>query len=167
MHLLNVRLSNSKQQGFTLIEVLIVVVIIGILSAIATPSVLAHYAVTKLNNSLEILQSSLELSQAEAMKTSKSCTVNIPDGSGSELTTTCSAGLSNNTFELDDEITVSSDLSGTPKRVIYSFKGTTNADNTITLSSANTSLQKCLVISPVVGLIRTGNMEGGSCVKSQ
>jgi prepilin-type N-terminal cleavage/methylation domain-containing protein len=155
--------SSLSSEGFTLLELMTVVVIVGILSAIATPSVLSQQANTKLNYSLELLKTSLELSQAEAIKTSRTCEVNIPDGH--LITTTCSAGFSNNIADLDQDITISSSGLVSPQKISYSFRGVTTANATITLTSSNTSLQKCLVVSPVVGLIRTGNIRSGVCVK--
>jgi prepilin-type N-terminal cleavage/methylation domain-containing protein len=155
--------SSLSPEGFTLLELMIVVVIVGILSAIAAPSVLSQQANAKLNNSLELLKTSLELSQAEAIKTSKTCEVNIPNGN--RITTTCYIGTSNNITNLDQGINISSSGLVAPQKISYSFRGVTTANATITLTSPNTSLQKCLVVSPVVGLIRTGNIRSGVCVK--
>jgi prepilin-type N-terminal cleavage/methylation domain-containing protein len=203
---------SSIQQGFTLLELLVVVLMIGILSAIATPSILSQFARTKLNNSLDTLQSALELSQAEATKTSRKCEVYIPEPSGNPGTqiipqcninvpsssTTLSATYSGSppAIPLNEGITITSNLVTTSARtaaaatattsavtarpatkvVAYSFKGTTNPaftsttakpKATIILSAANTSLQKCLVIEPGVGLLSKGNIESGSCVISE
>jgi prepilin-type N-terminal cleavage/methylation domain-containing protein len=160
---------SSIQQGFTLLELLIVIVMIGILSAIATPSILAEFARTKLNNSLEIVQSSLELAQTEAIKKSKSCDVtfvNTVVTDDDKITTGCNAGLSGNASKLQEGVTIDFANSSLPSsnKITYSFRGTTLANNsaaaTITLSATNTSFKRCLKIEPGLGLITTGNYEG-------
>jgi prepilin-type N-terminal cleavage/methylation domain-containing protein len=204
--------SSSNQQGFTLLELLVVVLMIGILSAIATPSILAEFARTKLNNSLDTLQSALELSQAEATRKSRKCEVYIPEPGGNPGTqiipecninvpstvTTLSSSYNGSppAIPLNEGISITSNLVATSARtavvatattpaitarpatkvVAYSFKGTTNSDFasttaqpkvTIILSATNTSLQKCLIVEPGVGLISTGNIESGACVISE
>jgi prepilin-type N-terminal cleavage/methylation domain-containing protein len=167
--------SASSQQGFTLLELLIVIVMIGILSAIATPSILAEFARTKLNNSLDTVQSSLELSQVEAIKQSKQCQITIVNPvavDGDKITTTCNAGLSGNASKLQEGVTIDIANSSLPsdRKITYSFRGTTQANNsataTITLSATNTSFKRCLKIEPGIGLISAGNYEGTSCVTS-
>jgi prepilin-type N-terminal cleavage/methylation domain-containing protein len=167
------------QRGFTLIEVMVVILMLGTLGAVAAPSILASYAQKKLDHSLEQLQTSLELSQAEAIKQGKKCQVYLPDGD--RIIAKCNVGSSGNmtsqsipnipdgltVIALDSGITIGSDLSNTPKKITYSFSGSTDKNATIILSSKDTSLRKCLMISNGIGLIRTGNMLSSNCVNNE
>ena len=172
LHLLvHYQSSRKKIQGFTLLEMLTVLTIIGVLIAIATPSILATYASTKLTNSLEKLVNTLELSQIQAIRTNKQCRVYIPNDS--QIVSDCLPTADNTTpdglalINLDDGIKISSNLSGTLP-ITYNFRGITQNSGTIILSSTpNTSLRKCLAIDSGVGLIRSGTYIGpdfaGTC----
>lgn len=188
LHLLVHYQSNRKNiQGFTLLEMLTVLTIIGVLIAIATPSILATYASTKLTNSLEKLGNTLELSQVQAIRTNKKCQVYIPNGN--QIVSDCLPTADNTSLNitsipnglplinLDDGITISSNLPGSPPIITYNFRGITRIVvtvggitqnfGTIILSSNHTSLKKCLAIDSGIGLIRFGTYIGsgttGTC----
>ena len=178
LHLLvHYQSSRKKIQGFTLLEMLTVLTIIGVLIAIATPSILATYTSTKLTNSLEKLVNTLELSQVQAIRTNKKCQVYIPNGNQivSDCLPTADSTSLNITsilnglplINLDDGVTISSNLPGSPPIITYNFRGITQNSGTIILSSTNTSLKKCLAIDSGVGLIRFGTYIGsgttGTC----
>jgi len=59
-----VKYSSTKQQGFTLIEIIVVVVIIGILATFVAPKFLGRTddaRITKARNDIQALESALEL----------------------------------------------------------------------------------------------------------
>jgi len=189
LHLLvHYQSSRKKIQGFTLLEMLTVLTIIGVLIAIATPSILATYTSTKLTNSLEKLVNTLELSQIQAIRTNKQCQVYIPNGN--QIVSDCLLTADNTSLNitsipnrlplinLDDGVTmrsnIGSTLTGSPPPIItYNFRGITRNSGTIILSptpntsTPNTSLRKCLEIDSGVGLIRSGTYIGpdfaGTC----
>lgn len=68
----------SKQSsGFTLIEVLVTIIIVGILSAIAAPSWLGFVARQRLNKANDTVLAALQEAQQQAKKTKRSYNVSI------------------------------------------------------------------------------------------
>lgn len=88
MLLSNVR---SNNQGFTLIETTVILVIIGILSAIAAPSFLSMFNKNQVNNALVQVRGTLQEAQREAIRRSRRCQVGLSSGNQSMLTSNCIA----------------------------------------------------------------------------
>lgn len=187
MVLFNVR---SNSQGFTLIETLVVIIMVGILSAITAPSFLASLNKAKVNNAFAEVRGALQEAQREAIRKSKTCTVYVPDGA--QIISDCfvtadgtSIGLTPSSLNglpiktLNDTVAIASDLPTTPKKVTFSFRGNTTNSGTIVLYMTDGSTQdkKCLVISNGLGIMRTGKYSGstssatdiaaGTCTTSQ
>jgi type II secretory pathway pseudopilin PulG len=85
-------LCNARNnEGFTLIETLIIVIIIGILSAIVAPSFLGMLNRNKVNAALVQVRGTLQEAQREAIRRSKRCQVGLSSGNQSMLTSNCFA----------------------------------------------------------------------------
>lgn len=183
--ILKLRMS-LQEQGFTLVEVLVailistifvtewlvVVVIIGILTAIVAPSYLAMINRYRLNNALTTLQAALQEAQREAIRKNKTCTVYIPDGN--QIVSDCFITADNTSTGLIPSslngvparklgnVALVSNLPANPKRIKFSFRGNTNSSGTIVLYLPDKSIpdKKCLVISLGLGIMRTRNYSG-------
>lgn len=170
MWLSNVRKTAEIDSGFTLIEMIVVVLIIGIASAMAIPSVLSSLDRTKLDSALTTLRGTLEEAQREAIKQGKSCAVTVDpvnktiagyivvDNNGTEeLKSGC---LITGDRKLDSQIVVTPNTATT---IRYSFKGNTISDAAIVLGSSDSPTavgKRCLVVSEGVGILRTGIYDG-------
>lgn len=149
MRLFNAR---NNSQGFTLIETMIIVVIIGILSAIAGPSFLGMLNKARVNSALSEIQGILQQAQREAMRKSKACTVTL-NPTNNAISSDCSV---TGVPTLNSNIV----MAANEKSFKFSYRGTITLSDagTIVLSSKdNPSVKKCLVISHPLGIIRTGN----------
>lgn len=145
---------HRSDQGFTLIESLIIVLVIGILAAIAAPSFLATLNRSRVNDGLALVEGALKEAQREAIKKSKNCTVNIASGNNSTLTATPVDCLITGSRELKD-VTIRRNLSS----ITFNFKGgRTGSTGTVVVTLPSGAIQqKCLVIAPGIGIMRTGN----------
>lgn len=147
--------ARKSNQGFTLIELLIIVVVIGILAAIAAPSFLGFLNRSRVNDALASIEGALKEAQREAMRRSTNCEVTIPSGNAPTLTASPASCLPTGSRTLDK---VTLRRPSTMASVIFNFKGGTSSTGTVVIaSSAGTVQQKCLVISPGIGIMRTGN----------
>lgn len=145
----------KNSQGFTLIEILVVVMIVGILSAIAAPSFLGMFNKAKVNDATAKIKGALQEAQREAIRKSKSCTVTVPDGRDPNVTSPC--------FVTGDRtltgITVRRGNSlGT---IIFNFKGQTTTGGSDTQAivfslTGDTTQERCLMISNPLGVVRAG-----------
>jgi prepilin-type N-terminal cleavage/methylation domain-containing protein len=81
--------ARNKNQGFTLIETLIILVIIGVLSAIAAPSFLSMFNRNKVNDALDQVRGALQEAQRQAMGKSRSCVVVMTPSNQPKLASNC------------------------------------------------------------------------------
>ena len=148
--------ANKSDRGFTLTELTIVLVIIGVIAAIASPTFISLLSRYRLNSALQQLLGAINESQRLAMLQGKSCKIEIsPDTNNITANEGCL--LSNR--RINDEITIRSNFTGTTN-ITFSYKGNTTRMGTIVLSSDYTDYQKCFVIALGTGIKRIGNYNG-------
>ena len=177
------KLIYQKDRGFTLLEMLAVLTIIGILTALAVPNVLAIMTRAQLTNSVERVRDTLETSRIQTTQKSKPCNIYIP--TGNQVVSNClisadsySSGITGVTnglpsVKLDDRNDIiiesiqdfSTGSTGSLLQINYSSRGITQNFGTIVLSSRSNSNgeKKCLKIDRGVGLISIGNYISTTC----
>ncbi|MEM8672718.1 MAG: GspH/FimT family protein [Cyanobacteria bacterium P01_G01_bin.67] len=143
----------KNNQGFTLIEMIITVIIIGVIAAIAAPNFLGLLNRNRANSGIAQIEGAIREAQRQAIKDSNSCTVNI-----TSATRTVSGGCLLSNRVLDNNVTINSDQS-----ITFSGKGNTANNATIVVSTNNNTVQKCIVVSSGLGLIRKGDFDGTNC----
>ena len=151
-------LKDHHNQGFTLIEILAVTIIIGIISALATPNLLGLFRRSQVNASLNHLDGAIKETQRQSIRQRTYCQINI-DTINNLLTAVPNNCLLSDR-EINNNIIIRTNLSGTPPNISFSHKGSTTKSGTIVVSSDLASNQKCFVISLGLGITRTGNYIG-------
>lgn len=150
--------SNKKSNyGFTLTELMITLIIIGIIAAIASPSFMGMLSRYRLEEALQQLLGAINETQRLAMVRGKSCRINI--NLSTNNITANSAGCLLSDRSISDKITIRSNFTGSTN-ITFSYKGSTTRMGTIVLSSDHTDLQKCFVIALGTGIKRVGNYNG-------
>lgn len=152
------QIKQQSDRGFTLMELLVALVIVGVIAAMATPSFLGLLNRIRVNNALEELLGAIRETQKMAMRHGKICQLNI-DPTTKILNATDNDCLLA-TRNINDNVIIRTNLSGSTPYVSFSHKGTTTRMGTIVLSSDLTNAQKCFVISLGLGIMRTGNYTG-------
>jgi len=153
---------SKRNYGFTLIEVITVLLLVGILAAIAAPSFLEILNRRKIENATIQARAALQEAQQEAIRRNRSCTVNVinagelkANGKVAEHPTLQSSCLVLGDRTLEGvQIRRPNNLSS----INFAFRGTTQSTGTIVFYIPNTyTQQQCLVIAPGLGIMRTGN----------
>lgn len=153
-----------SQQGFSTLEIVVVLLLMGIFSAIALPSMLSWLDERKLNQGLAALEGAMVTAQQQAIRQSQTCQVNLPTGNNPTLSSTPAECLPTGDRALAD-LNLNHSLA-TPS-VNYDFNGwlspSITTEQTMVLSvQGNTIGSKCLVMAPGIGLIRVGNYTGAA-----
>ncbi|AFY38141.1 hypothetical protein Lepto7376_1813 [[Leptolyngbya] sp. PCC 7376] len=145
--------SDGNSRGFTLLEILAVILLLGITAAIASPSLLGFLARAKVDSAFSELRAMLQLAQRNAIRNSKTCTMFLPENNSENgvLTSDCSV-TGNETLE-DARIKYNRANS---KKVSFSYRGNTGSLRTIVVYSESTNFKRCMVISNGLGMMRSG-----------
>ena len=82
----------SPSQGFTLIEVIITIVVFGILSALAVPSMSTWISNVKVRTVADGLQNGIRLAQAESLRRSRQVVFSLTNSTNPQTSLTATAG---------------------------------------------------------------------------
>jgi prepilin-type N-terminal cleavage/methylation domain-containing protein len=162
MLLYNARKSNS---GFTLIEIMVVTIIIGVIAAIAAPNFLGLLNRNRITDAAQQVEGALKEAQRQALRTGKSCTVNINTTDKkieNPSTTPPTNGCLLTNRDLDSSSS-SIQLNSNTTSIVFSGKGniTGGTAPTLVVSMSNGSPdQKCVVLEGLFATLRSGKYSG-------
>jgi hypothetical protein len=121
---------------------------------------------SSLQSSMNQVTGAVREAQLASIKNGQSCTVNL-SSTGVSSTNTSTNVCMTSPVTLSSGTTLATSPSGTAS-VSFSYKGNPSnaSDLTIILSSTKTSTQRCLVISPGIGIMRSGTYANNTCTAS-
>jgi prepilin-type N-terminal cleavage/methylation domain-containing protein len=161
---LDYRREKDRMSGFTLVESLIVVSIVGILISIAIPSLVAAQNRAKLRQAQDMVVASLQESQREATRRNQSCKLTFDKGNNKIQ------GQGGCLLSGDRNLPsgVSLDYTGTASSIQYGIRGNTTTNKAIILGiKDDPNPTRCLTVSAPLGIIRLGTYDNDtdSCEK--
>jgi prepilin-type N-terminal cleavage/methylation domain-containing protein len=143
----------QREEGFTLVETLAVVLMIGIMAAIAAPGMLGFLAKSKVDRGFAALQDMVYLTQREAMKKSQACELTLPENESENAVLTSDCLITGP--ETLTEVFIKYNYANS-KRIKFDYRGGTSPLRTIAIYSPDTDHRRCLVISNGIGMTRSG-----------
>ncbi len=171
----------KSNQGFTLIEMMVVVIIVGVVAAIAAPNFLGLLNQTRVKDGLAQVEGAIKEAQRQAIRRGKTCkikfvtktidgklreTINVVDST--DTGETVAADFYNGCLLEERILPIDVDLiTGGITKITFTVKGNTQADSEgiIQISHPQTTTVKCLQIAGLLGNILTGDYdsETSSC----
>lgn len=156
----------KNNSGFTLLEMLVAAVIVGVIAAISVPNLLGLLNRNRINDAMGQVEGALKEAQKQAIRNGKGCSVTI---NANEIINPVSDGCLLSNRDLHDLVQLNSSRAS----IAFSGKGniTINDSNlalniptpviVISMASGNgTNVQRCVVIQNSLGSIRTGTYSG-------
>jgi prepilin-type N-terminal cleavage/methylation domain-containing protein len=168
--------SRKGDGGFTLLEVLVIVLIVGILSSIAAPSWLAFINRQRVRTVNDRVLQTLRSAQSEAKRSKRDITVTFDTTvdppkitfvpplatGGSELKLDAGGEIKPGTITL----TVNKPARATPppNSIVFDYQGNLTADTTpfyVTVAASGGGTKQCVIVETLIGGMRTA--EGTEC----
>jgi prepilin-type N-terminal cleavage/methylation domain-containing protein len=165
---------HSSNKGFTLIEILITIMILGILATIATPNFLTWSTNKKIEDISTNIEGALKEAQSTAIRRNRTCNVWVTNTTASavldDASKTADPGClpsgSRTIATLDSNLRIAGTGGSTGTLVKFSAVGTaivtpsTDAFVIYRTDALSTGTRKCIVISSGIGIIKTGKYTG-------
>jgi prepilin-type N-terminal cleavage/methylation domain-containing protein len=148
--------ARNKKQGFTLTEMLVAMIVVGILAAIITPNFLGLLNQNRVKEAQRQVEAALKEAQRQAIRRGRNCTVTI-DTSAKTLSSTNNCLLSTRTLDTQVSITAND---GNANTISFTHKGIVSPGKTIVVYNSSSNEKKCVVVSDGLGSLRTGDYTG-------
>ena len=173
--MVSLKYSQPERHGFTLLELLVVIVILGVIGGLGLPAMIQNYKKEQLNGLTIGLAGWLQEVRSAALKGS-SCEVLISNGTitgsgvvakvdGAPIPETCK--VPNNPYLLTESaLGRTYEITATPNSFWFTPRWTKfpSTDVLITIRMTNDGLARCIKLNGLFGNLEMGNASSGTCV---
>lgn len=163
------RIAVSTKDGFTMPELMVVIIIVGILSGIAIPTYLRNWEDERLNSAAKYTLSWLDDLRRSAIQNSTVCRASI-DTSATSLSGICDdKPTAQRVLDIQQQIPNASGLTlsligTTPATWVFTPRGTTTTDGELRLALTSSDHGRCITLMKPLGLLRSGKLRSGLCI---
>lgn len=143
--------------GFTLVEVLVIVIIFAILAAIAAPSWLSYVNRRRVNAVEDSLVQVLRQVQQQAIQQRQSLSAVVANDNGFPV---AGSGGNLNRLGPDNLPANNIEITGTSSTISFDYKGMVPEDAIPTvfqISPRNSNIRHCVIVANILGGIKTSN----------
>lgn len=156
-----------KNAGWTLLEIMIVILIIGILASLAIPNMMEGIEKRKAQSALSQLKGTLQEAQRNSIKMGKECKVAINTNANGYTTHSVTIAGSPYAGCLSEQVTfpgltITENLPNNGETISFSYRGNTTNIGTFVVGSPNARTKYCLVVSNFLGIMRSGVYNGST-----
>jgi prepilin-type N-terminal cleavage/methylation domain-containing protein len=166
-----------SQTGFTFIELLVVIIMIGVLAAIAAPGMQGFLARQRMNAVRSDLVQTLRNTQQDAIQRRQTRQVRVIDNATAPTIEFGPLGIAGFSQTLGDDVANRGQLSLTSHRVVngnpddsvdtiaFDYRGlptvSENLPFVINITTAQSALRQCVIVANLLGSIKTAT--GADC----